>query len=345
MSAEAFSAQHPFRVSRLVFGSTILDSQGSSHEVLRTRLRSALRRRVIDRLIPTLIAPVVEPVVQGLSGQGAIDVLTDIADVVPMRVLSEVLGCDAAAAPWLAEQAAPVVTSIDLGVASPTQARTARAELSAFAAELLDQPALDGTVVDVLRDEVANRTISREVAVDHIVMLIVAGSATTTAAIANSMITLVEQPGILDAVAADAIDARDVVTEALRLRPPVRFVPRFAIADTELAGIPVKKNDIVQLCISSTNRDAASFDEPDRFEPHRPRPPRPLTFGHGIHGCLGAWLGESEAAVVLRTVASALQGLPLSLSLDWRAGWTFSRPGRLNVQIGTAVSTASGGRS
>ena len=92
---------------------------------------------------------------------------------------------------------------------------------------------------------------------------------------------------------------RAAVEEVLRMRAPFPRLARLTTADTEVGGVRIAAGQVVMPWLVAANRDERVFTEPHRFDPHR-RPNPHLTFGHGIHFCLGAPLARLEARVALR---------------------------------------------
>ena len=111
--------------------------------------------------------------------------------------------------------------------------------------------------------------------------------------------------------------AEQAVEEALRYDPPVQLISRFALRSTQAAGITIAAGSFVVMLLGAANRDPALGDDPDQFSVRRAAP-RHLTFGHGIHFCLGAPLARLEAAVALRQLLPLLPRLRVAGEPQWR---------------------------
>ncbi|MEE3922640.1 cytochrome P450 [Micromonospora sp. BRA006-A] len=139
-----------------------------------------------------------------------------------------------------------------------------------------------------------------------------AGFETTATAIDNAMLLLLEDPG-----RGRWLDTEDgtrrFVEETLRFESSVQVAPglRFTGADVELGGVVIPQGSQVRLLIGSANRDPEAFPDADVFDPGRTGP-MPLSFGAGIHYCLGAGLARLEIAVLLRRLRAAAPGLVLA---------------------------------
>jgi pimeloyl-[acyl-carrier protein] synthase len=106
------------------------------------------------------------------------------------------------------------------------------------------------------------------------------------------------------------------VEECLRFDSPVQFQGRVALADTECAGVSIRRGQLVLPILGAANRDPAHFPDPDRFDVSR-HPNFHLAFGHGHHHCVGAELGRVEAQIAFKILLTELKTLEL-LPVDLR---------------------------
>jgi cytochrome P450 len=143
------------------------------------------------------------------------------------------------------------------------------------------------------------------------VLLFGAGHETTVNLLGNGMLALMTHAACWQDLCADPRLAVPVVDEALRYDSPMQVISRSALADLEIAGYRIESGDHVALLLGSANRDPARFDNPDVFDPHR-QSNHPLSFGAGLHYCLGARLARIEAAAAFNELAVRLAGLRLA---------------------------------
>jgi cytochrome P450 len=174
-----------------------------------------------------------------------------------------------------------------------------------------------------VRDADADRLSEPELQMMAIT-LIMAGYVTTSVAIGLGVI-LLSGRGQLARLAAEPALVPTAVEEVLRFQAAGGDVARVATEDLELHGVRIHAGDKVVVSTTAANRDERHFADPDRFDIARVENPH-LTFGHGIHHCLGAALARQELQVVFTTLAVRLPGLNLAVpaeELRWRRSELF----------------------
>ena len=143
-----------------------------------------------------------------------------------------------------------------------------------------------------------------------IFQLIVAGHDTTTSLIGNSVVALLRNPSQLAALRADPNLLPAAVEELLRFDAPVPHSTfRYTVAPVEFGGVTIPAGAQVIISLAAANRDAATFPDPNLLDVGRAGP-RHLSFGHGIHYCLGAPLARLRGSVAPRRAAPPVPGLP-----------------------------------
>ncbi len=150
-----------------------------------------------------------------------------------------------------------------------------------------------------LTSAIANATINGEPLSDmdtasYYVIVASAGHDTTSAGIAGGLLELLRNPGELQRLQKDPGLMGTAVEEMIRCVVPVKEFMRTAQADTEVRGVPIAKGEAVLLSYVSANRDEEVFDDPMRFDVARDPPNKHLSFGYGVHFCLGAALARME---------------------------------------------------
>ena len=132
-------------------------------------------------------------------------------------------------------------------------------------------------------------------------LLLTAGHETTTRLISNGLYALLTHPSEYEKLCADPSLIPGAIEEMLRFDPPVQWMPRTAVEDFEFFGKQIRKNQLLTVSIAAANRDPAANDQPDQFNVSR-EAPNHVSFGHGIHLCLGMTLARLEAKVAFETI-------------------------------------------
>jgi cytochrome P450 len=154
---------------------------------------------------------------------------------------------------------------------------------------------LGDTVVDfVVGAEIGGRKFADEEAASHLSMFIIGGSETFPKTFASGVHRLWQHPDQRAECVRDPALVPDAYQEMLRYDMPTQFLMRVMTNDVTLHGVTMRKGRPVMFLYPSANRDQREFPDPDRFDVKR-RPPRILSFGHGIHACIGRHFAQMEA--------------------------------------------------
>ncbi|QXJ23501.1 cytochrome P450 [Actinomadura graeca] len=306
-----------------------------------TRLRGLVSKAFTPRLVERL-RPRIEALVDGLldaasdpsaesratgagRAPGTVDLIAALAYPLPIIVISEMLGVPASDRGLIKGWSDSLARGLDPDFLLPGEeiARRDRAReefgeyVRALAAERRAEPRDDllGALVGVSE---GGDVLSEDELVATCVLLLVAGHETTVNLIGNGALALLRDPECLAAFRARPEAVPAAVEELLRYDPPVQLTLRAALRDTELDGTPIERGRLILLLTGAANRDPAAFEDPDRLDLLRYAggrdTPRHLSFGHGIHYCLGAPLARLEGQIALRKLFErdvALTGEPL----------------------------------
>jgi cytochrome P450 len=292
--------------------STFLSSMMFINPPDHTRMRAVFARTFTPRRLAAL-EPVIERVVtarldrmaEAGAGGAEVDFVAEFAYPVPALVMATFIGLPEADLGWYRQRVDWIDEYMD--VAGKTPERLARAnraadELRAYYRDLIAHRrrspgedlisglvgALDGGGVELTEDEL----------ISNLIVLFNASFVTTVYMFGNGLPLLLDHPATVAALPGDDALARGCVDEVLRMASPVHFLARTAPRDTELAGVPVGRDENVLLLIAGANRDPARFPDPDRFDPRRDGPPS-LAFGVGLHFCLGSGVSRLEGRLAL----------------------------------------------
>lgn len=154
----------------------------------------------------------------------------------------------------------------------------------------------------------------------------------TTATLLSTMVLTLLRQGLWSSLTSDPEQVANAVEESLRWDPPIHVVTRVALAGAVLDGVHVPPGHLVHLLVGAANRDPAKFSSPDTFDLHR-RGQAHLSFGGGLHYCLGAPLARLEAQTLLTGLLSRFPRLALAGRPQWAARVAFRRLTALPVLL------------
>jgi cytochrome P450 len=170
----------------------------------------------------------------------------------------------------------------------------------------------------------------------HIRTLLMAGNETTTSLISNLVYRLLSVPTAYERVRDDRVLVEPFIEECLRYDSPLTQFPRRVRVPTEIGGVQLQEDDVLSLSLPSANRDAAQFgDDAEEFRIDRfvDRHPDHLSFGLGVHHCVGAYLARQTTRIALTALLDGLDDLALAPGYEYDKVWFFEfrRPKRLDV--------------
>ncbi|MFI8852555.1 cytochrome P450 [Streptomyces sp. NPDC053499] len=303
----------------------MLVSYGDDHKRLRklvapafTARRTAAMLPEVERITGELLDAMERQARQSGPGGEPLELRSAFAHPLPMNVICELFGVPAEQRPEMrrlmdlimdttltAEQAAQ--TAVDMHAAFTALAEAKRAE-----------PGEDLTSVLVsARDEEGDRLSEKEL-LDTLLLMIGAGHETTVNLIGNAVQALLTHPGQLELVREGKASWDDVIEETLRWAPSIANLPlRFAVEQIELAdGTTIRQGDAIVSTIASANRDPAKYGAgAAEFDILRPGGEH-LSFGHGVHFCLGAPLARMEARIALSGLFDRFPKLSLAVPAE-----------------------------
>ncbi len=274
-----------------------------------TRLRGLVTRGFTPRVVTELrprIQTIVDELVEDLLEAGSVDFVRDFADLLPARIIAELLGVPAGDRDHFKRWSDGLVVLFD-PIKTPDReahafecAREMKSYLHELFARRRERPGDD--LVSALVELERNADSLEEIELFAMCMLLlVAGHETTTNLLGNGLYALLENPDQLARLRQDPGLVRSGVEELLRYDSPVQGMPRVATRDLELRERKVSKGDYIVVLVGSANHDPEQFANPDTLDVGR-RENSHLAFGYGAHFCLGAPLARAEAEIAFATL-------------------------------------------
>jgi cytochrome P450 len=298
------------RIAMPVMGKTIQCMAGDEHRRNRALVSHAFRPTLMKRAVETLLEPLAHELIDRFAGRGEVDLVAELARRFPFLAITRLLGIPVADEDKLIHWAQKLIEFPWDPEGARRGAREFTDYLRALVVERRARPGSD-LVSELANLELDGERLSDEEIFSFFRLLFPAGSDTTYKNLGSLLATVLARPEVAELARADADAIPSVVDEGLRFEPPVALLPRACGKDVHWAGVHFAAGAPLLYGIAAANRDPAVFSDPDRFDPQR-RPNRHLTFGHGLHFCLGSHLARRELEVALAAVLLRLPGLRLA---------------------------------
>jgi cytochrome P450 len=282
-----------------------------------TRMRAPFRKPFSPKQISEwreVIRDAVSGLLDGVADAGRMDVIEDIGRPLPLLVISQMMGLPPQDRMLVKEQAEERMASA-LSLAPDRMRRAAGAirEGCTYFDRLIEERATEprDDLLTVFAEAEREGSYSRAESVSNAQNVLDAGHETTLQLIGNGTLAFLNHPEQWERFKRDPAGLAVTATEeCLRYDPPLFALRRIAAADVSLRGKTIAEGDRVLWVIASANRDPEAFDEPNRFDITRD-PNRHLSFGAGMHYCLGQYLARVEGQEVFKALAARFPSLRL----------------------------------
>jgi cytochrome P450 len=324
---------------------SILAMDGAEHTRLRRLASPAFTPRATDRLRPfmrTVINDLVDPV----APSGRCDLVADICEPYPIPIICELLGAPKEDWKLFSGWATDIFRIFNNDIANDRPAiEAAMAALDVYVRAMIDERR-STPAYDLLSRLIAAEEEGDRMSTDELVMMteavLMAGTDTTRNQLACSVALLAEHPDQWARLAAEPELAPRAVDETMRFLGTVRGTARIASEEITLRGVVFPAGTLVVTSLASANRDPSVWDDPDRFDIGRePAADPQLTFGSGVHYCLGAALARAELQEALPILARRMPELRIDGDIEWKPP-TVGIWGPVRLPLRFTPSTAEG---
>ena len=281
-----------------------------------TRLRKLVAKGFIHKYIQSL-APTIERLVEELLDEiptdaDQFDVIQALAKPLPAIVIAEMMGVPESERGSFERWSEALLGGTDLG--KPRLIRKsgeANMEMRAYLAELTEAKR-SAPGQDLISQLIAAEEDGDKLTLDELystcILLLVAGHETTTRLIGNCLYLLLQHPEQMAAARHSEENLVNALEESLRYEPPVQYTARTIKEPLTVNGCKLKPGQLLMLSIAGANRDPAANEDPDRFDIRRDKVVH-VSFGHGIHLCLGISLARLEAKIVFNKLFARFPAL------------------------------------
>lgn len=284
----------------------------SRAEALRSHIQD-----IMDGLIDTVLP------------KGRMDVMADLADLLPATVTAEMMGVPVADRDQLKAWSKDFSEMLGNFQHNPGRSAlmltTVEDMTGYFRAKMREQERQpqEGVIHALMTAEIDGDRLSEEEVIANSIITMTGGQETTTSLIGNGLLSLLRHPRELARLRGDPSLLPSAIEELLRYESPIQYTTRLAPADVELGGTLIRKRQAVVALMGAANRDPEHFPDPDRLDLAR-RDNRHLAFGWAAHYCFGAPLARIEAQIAFSTILRRLPDLALEpVPLAWRRNMAF----------------------
>lgn len=274
-----------------------------------------------------------------LGERDEFDFVMDVAAHLPARLICRLLGVPAEDWPYITRYANSFASFADpalqLGATPADTFRVAKDKTFAYVEELVRRRRAspeDDLASMAATTEVDGATLGQREAAWTAWSLLAAGFETSRNIMSGGLLALIEHPDQAGMLRADPRLIQGAVDEMVRWTCPATGLLRVATADTVLGNQPIAAGEWIVMFLDSGNRDEAVFTQPDRFDICR-RPNPYVSFGQGIHNCIGRMLALLEAKVMIRTLLQHFDGLYIVGPLEWSASTIAKGVRRMPVRV------------
>ena len=308
---------------------SLLELEPPVHSRLRGLINRAFLSRHVERLRP-IIVNLSNRLIDGFEAKSEVDLLTAYATPIPVIVICELLGAPIEMADqflaWSHDHVSMYMAKRDRTIED--RAVKSVLEFSAYMRGLIAERRRnpkDDLLSELVKAETEGQKLSEDELVTTAILILNAGHEATVHSIGNGVKALLER-GITGPI------TESLIEEVLRFDAPLHMFTRYALEDLDYAGVRLKKGETVGLMLGAANRDPARFAEPDIFNPTRDPNPH-VSFGAGIHFCVGAPLARLEMLIAFEVLFARLPKLKLAETPRYKDVYHFHGLEELRVKF------------
>ncbi|NOX30946.1 MAG: cytochrome P450 [Actinobacteria bacterium] len=327
---------------------SILTAEGSEHQRLRRLVSPAFTPKQADKLRPFMASTInslIDAVAadSDVNGRRHCEVVAEICEPYPIPIICELLGAPVADLDKFSTWATGVISGLDRDANDKIDNILAcREALEEYVVELIarrrSEPRDDLLTVLIQAEEQGDRLSEVEL-VTMVEAVLVAGVDTTRNQLGCAVALLAERPEVWKQLAEDPDIAPTVVDEVMRYIGAIRGTGRYASEDVVIDDIAFPQGTIIMVSFVAGNYDSEAFASPGTFDiEQHATDSQHLSFGSGIHFCLGSFLAKAELQVALPILARRMPNMALAKPVEWKSAQvTVWGPERLEVTFDTTT--------
>jgi pimeloyl-[acyl-carrier protein] synthase len=295
-----------------MYSKWMLQVDPPDHTRLRALVNKAFTPRAVEAMRPR-IQRMVDELLDPVIPTGRMDVMADIGFPLPVLVICDLLGVPRSEYSNIRQWTQDLLRSLSPAISAQGMARVnevivkLREYFRSLANERRKQPK-DDMMSALLAAREQGDKLNEEELLATCVLLAFAGHATTAQLTGKGMLVLLQNPDQLELLRSNPSLIVGAVEEMLRYEGTLQMVYRSTIEEVTIGGKTIPARQMVFASLAAANRDPAQFPDPDRFDITRDAS-KHLSFGHGIHYCVGAPLGRLESQIAINTMLRRLPNL------------------------------------
>ncbi|MBY5443802.1 cytochrome P450 [Rhizobium leguminosarum] len=314
---------------------SLLELEPPEHTRLRTLVNRAFVSRHVEKMKPEL-AELANRLIDGFAEKREVELLSAFADIIPVTMIARMIGIPEEMGPQLLAWSHAYVRMYMFGRTREQEDEAERAakEFSDYVKTVITERRAeprDDLLTHMIHTEHKGQYLTEEELVSTTIVLLNAGHEATVHQIGNSVRTILDSGCDPAELFRDEATTERTVEETLRICAPVHIFQRWALEPAEIDGVSFKRGDKVSLILAAANLDPTKFTDPLTFQPDRNEAAN-LSFGAGIHFCIGAPLARLELNVVLPILFERLPGLKLAKTPVVKDVYHFHGLDRLDLQ-------------
>ena len=318
---------------------SFIDLEPPRHTRLRRLVSKAFTRRSSEVFRPRL-EQAADAILDAVVETGSMEVISEYATPIPLTMIAELMGIPSEDHSLLVDWSNVIVRVFDEGV-TPAEGEAAEQATKDFVEYLEDVVAqrrarpgedLVSAMLDV--DEAGDTLTDAEI-VGTSILALNAGHEATVHAIGNSLLALARDPEAYHQLDSGEAEVSNAVDELLRFDSPLQMFERWVLEDTNIDGHPIARGTKVGLLLGSANHDDSVFEDSERLNLKRVPNPH-VSFGAGVHYCVGAPLAKVELEVALGRFVNRIQGIELKQISNRIESLVFRGVGRLELELTAA---------
>ncbi|MGW7665086.1 cytochrome P450 [Streptomyces sp. NPDC054756] len=315
----------------------MLDLEPPDHTRIRRLVSKAFTPRTVERLRP-YVRDLAGELVAGLVERGGGDLLTEVAEPLPVAVIAEMLGIPEADRGPLRPWSADICGMYELNPSEETAAKAVRAsvEFSDYLRELIaarrKEPG-DDLISGLIAAHDEDDRLTEQEMISTAVLLLNAGHEATVNSTVNGWWALFRNPAQLAALRADHSLIPSAIEELMRYDTPLQLFERWVLDDIEIDGTTIPRGAEIAMLFGSANHDPAVFTDPERLDLTRTENPH-ISFSAGIHYCIGAPLARIELAASMTALLEQAPTLRPAVDPERKPNFVIRGLEGLRVEVG-----------